>query len=95
MDGIKHGKSIFKAGKLIKIFVDYDSEIRSIKITGDFFLHPEEKIFEIEKGLVGTPANEVAIKEKLQQLLLGADAFGFDAEQLTQAIMAAVKTVGA
>lgn len=90
---IKHGKSIFKAGKLLKVFLEYDESIRSIKITGDFFLHPEEKILEIEKGLVGTPANEAAITERLGQLLSGVDVFGFDAKQLAQAIMAAIKPV--
>jgi lipoate-protein ligase A len=90
MAELKQGKSIFKAGKLLKVFVEFDERIRSIKITGDFFLHPEEIIFEIEKGLVGTDIDERAVKEKLEHLLKDADVFGFDAGQLAQAIMNAI-----
>ncbi|MBM3229095.1 lipoyl synthase [Candidatus Parvarchaeota archaeon] len=85
---IKTGKSVFKAGKLLKVFVEYDNHIRKIKITGDFFLHPEEKIVEIEQGLVGVEANQAAVNQRLSVLLKGIDVFGFDQLQLSQAIAA-------
>ena len=86
---LRRGKSVFKAGKLLRVFAEYDDKIRKIAITGDFFMHPEEGIAGIEKGLVGTPVEEKAVKEKLDSLMTGIQVFGFDAEQLTQAIMAA------
>ncbi len=37
-------------GKLAKVKIDCtDSKISSLQITGDFFIHPEEKIKEIEE----------------------------------------------
>lgn len=88
---VKKGKSVFKAGKLIKVFLDYDDKIQSIKITGDFFVHPEEKIADIEKGLVGTVVDEKKIIEKLVVLLDGVQVFGFDEKQLAHAIMLCVQ----
>ncbi|TAL48203.1 hypothetical protein EPN87_01155 [archaeon] len=46
-------------GKLLRIKVDYSGTINSVKITGDFFLHPEEAINDIEKSLVGAKADDV------------------------------------
>jgi lipoate-protein ligase A len=42
-------------GKLIRVDVTFTSAIESVKITGDFFLHPEDTLIEIEKKLGGTP----------------------------------------
>jgi len=44
---MKNLANIFKAKKLIKISMSYDDKknvIGSIKITGDFFIHPEETL---------------------------------------------------
>ncbi|HIG95456.1 TPA: lipoate--protein ligase family protein [Candidatus Woesearchaeota archaeon] len=41
-------------GKLLKVFLDVkEGRIDTIKITGDFFVHPEEAIEELEKHLCG------------------------------------------
>lgn len=43
-------------GKMLRIEADIkDSVIKRIKITGDFFIHPEEAITEIEDFLTGRP----------------------------------------
>ena len=45
-----------KLGKIVKIRVSYNQEsqlIQTIKITGDFFIHPEEVIEELEQRLCG------------------------------------------
>ena len=59
-------KVIFKAenkikgGKLIRIECEIEEEIlKNIKFTGDFFLHPEEKLSELEDFLQGMKINEV------------------------------------
>ncbi len=42
--------------------------ISEVKITGDFFIYPEEAIDDIEQILIGTPSNEKAIQTNLSQL---------------------------
>ncbi len=40
-------------GKLVRIKVEFqDDKIMSVQVTGDFFIHPEEKIKEIEELFV-------------------------------------------
>ncbi|MEM4389099.1 MAG: lipoate protein ligase C-terminal domain-containing protein [Candidatus Micrarchaeia archaeon] len=90
---MKMGKAVFKAGKLLKVFVEFDELIHRIKITGDFFFYPEEAIAELERALEGTPVNEEEIRRRVEAFLQrpGIEAYGFDAAQLTQAIMAACR----
>ena len=77
------GKSVFKVpqGKLLKVFLDFepaDSRIISVKITGDFFLHPENGIEIVEERLKGKSIAEaesivvLAVKENDLQFF-GAD----------------------
>ena len=40
--------------------------IRWIKITGDFFMHPEEAIEELEAMLTNIPYTEAAVRAKVQ-----------------------------
>lgn len=40
-------------GKLVKAEVDFAHSVNSVKITGDFFLHPEESIEKIERCMRG------------------------------------------
>ena len=53
------GRAVQKveAGKLLKISVEFDDVIDDVKITGDFFLHPEESIKDLEKNLFGLKSN--------------------------------------
>ncbi|HUV24111.1 MAG TPA: hypothetical protein VMW26_01650 [Methanomassiliicoccales archaeon] len=45
-----------KGGKLVRVRLIHDGEmIRSVRITGDFLLHPEETLVDIEMGLFGIP----------------------------------------
>ena len=73
-------------GKLIKIFLETDSgTIRDIRITGDFFMHPEEAIENLEQDLNGTKLSDV--KEKLDRFFTNVDAFGVTADALQYAIL--------
>lgn len=88
---MKTGKSIYKAEKLLRITLEFDSKIQSIRIEGDFFMHPEEKIQELEDLLRGIEPSEDPIREKIREFLgSGVQAFGFDEDSLTLAIMEAV-----
>jgi lipoate-protein ligase A len=50
-------KQKVKEGKVVKVEVDCDELIRNVRITGDFFLHPEDILEEIEKSMVGLERN--------------------------------------
>ncbi|MBI5159118.1 hypothetical protein HY992_03285 [Candidatus Micrarchaeota archaeon] len=88
---LKHGKSILKATKLLKVSVEFDDCIRSIQISGDFFMHPEEKITELEEKLVGTKARDEDVLRVVDVFMNagGVEVFGFTAEDLTKAVLMA------
>lgn len=44
-------------GKLLRIKVKFDSKIKKVDITGDFFAHPENSIEKIEAQLTGLEIN--------------------------------------
>ena len=81
------GKAIYKVkgGKMIKIQLALENKkIKDLRITGDFFLHPEETIEDIEKALRGCSLSKEElvriIKETLtsrRAVLLGASPEDF------------------
>ena len=85
--------NIYKSKKLIKISLEYtDSKIiSSIRITGDFFLYPEETLEQMEASLIGTKMDRNSIKETIEKCLSHSEAFGFDSESLTDAILGCLK----
>lgn len=74
-----------EGGKLIKVQLSIkDDKISYIKITGDFFMHPEELIEELEKALIGCTLNEAEITDSIKRfidekevILLGANPNDF------------------
>ncbi len=65
-NGILKGELKVKNGKLIKCTLEIkDGRIKSIKFTGDFFMHPEEKIEELEERLRDIEFD----KEKLAKII--------------------------
>ena len=88
--------NIYKSKKLIKISLEYtDSKIiSSIRITGDFFLYPEETLDQIEASLIGTKMDRNSIKETIEKCLSHSEAFGFDSESLTEAIIGCLNRDG-
>ena len=86
--------NIFKAKKLIKISMSYDDKknvIDSIKITGDFFIHPEETIETLESNLVDTKLERNEVSKKVEVSLKDSETFGFDVNSMTDAIMGCLK----
>lgn len=57
-------------GKLVRASVDYGWSINEVKLTGDFFLHPEESIEHIEEVFRGIDKN--TSHEKMAQLIKDA-----------------------
>jgi len=68
-------------GKMLKIKLEFQEEmIKSITILGDFFLHPETTIEDIESALIGCkidiPTITMLIQDVLQEsesTLIGAE----------------------
>ena len=86
--------NIFKAKKLIKISMSYDDKknvIDSIKITGDFFIHPEETIEILESNLVDTKLERNEVSKKVEVSLKDSEVFGFDVNSMTDAILGCLK----
>ena len=64
-------KIIYKApnGKLLRLQVSVENGvIKNIKIAGDFYVHPEKAILDIERFLAGKKINN--IKSVLEKFLL-------------------------
>ena len=52
-NGILKGELKVKGGKLIKCTLELDEgKIKRIKITGDFFIYPEDAIEKVDAGLI-------------------------------------------
>lgn len=84
-----------KGGKLLRIKVDYDKKINSAHITGDFFLHPEDSVNQIEALIAGTPVadGEKAIADKIKSYAKTQEIqmIGIDADAIARVVKAAMK----
>ena len=60
----------------MRVEVAYDAQIESVKITGDFFLHPEETLELIQQTIIGCslPLQKNELAEKIDKLLLEQNA---------------------
>lgn len=75
---------------MVEIDIAYNKEsklIQSIKITGDFFIHPEESIEHLEKELCGVKLEKGDLKNKIQSVLNDSQVFGFDVDSLVDVIL--------
>ncbi|NPV75400.1 MAG: hypothetical protein HPY59_03395 [Anaerolineae bacterium] len=86
---LKQGKAIKKipGGKLVRVDVTYSpARLESVKITGDFFLHPEDLLVAMENRLTGAalPLSKPQMASDLQALLdeQGATLIGFSPADL-------------
>ena len=63
-------------GKMVRVEVAYDAQIESVKITGDFFLHPEETLELIQQTIIGSvlPLQKNELVERIDKLLLEQNA---------------------
>ncbi|MBI4043910.1 MAG: hypothetical protein HY393_03850 [Candidatus Diapherotrites archaeon] len=91
------GASVLKVpnGKLVKARVDFVERLERVQITGDFFMHPEEGIANIEQALNGLKANSTSgeLEKAIQRavLLNQMELVGVDAESLARAVQMAVE----
>lgn len=84
-----------QGGKLVKAEVEYGERIRRVKITGDFFIYPEEAIGALEKSIVGAPASssEEELAEKVRNAAeeSGALLIGITPEAVARVVKGAMK----
>jgi lipoate-protein ligase A len=66
------GNAAYKVpgGKLIKVsLIEGNGRIQEIKITGDFFLHPEDSIEDLERALVGRLLQTTKLANIIEELM--------------------------
>lgn len=79
-------------GKLIRIRLGEErNQIRSIKITGDFFLVPEESLGKLETMLVDAPLQETELRVLVDRFFQAtrAQAIGASTDDFVKAILSA------
>ena len=82
-------------GKLVRVSVDYGRSINYAKITGDFFMHPEESITDIENCLRGIDrdAQQEHIAKKIKEVVLsnGIVLVGVTEDAIARVVKEAMK----
>ena len=93
----KTGKASFKVpkGKLVTAEVTYGSNIGRVKLTGDFFIHPEEGISVIESSIDGiaisSDEKDIAIAVQAAIDDNGIQVIGIDAKSIAKVVKMAMK----
>ncbi|WJZ17567.1 putative lipoate-protein ligase A [Corynebacterium guangdongense] len=89
----KHFEVKVPGGKLIVVDVRVeDDQLTATKISGDFFLEPEEAFDRLQTALVGASASEdtEALTARLERALEGAQLHGFSTRDVAVAVRRAV-----
>lgn len=86
-----------KGGKLVQVRVEVDEDkVLKVRITGDFFLHPEEVLEEMEESFVGMGVfeEEEMILESVKKVIEEREAIlvGFTVEGLVRIFKEAVSS---
>jgi len=76
-------------GKFLKISMDFDETISDIVITGDFFVHPEEAIDELQESLKGARTEPEEIRNILEDFFERTEVrmYGISTEGMFNGIM--------
>ncbi len=89
-------KSVYKIpdGKLLKVFLTWDessNQITKVLLQGDFFIHPESGIEEIEKALVGCALSENFMVSSIERVVshFGMELFGVNSQGIAYGILLA------
>lgn len=79
---------------MVKLLAEVEGgRLKGIKITGDFFIHPEESLELLEKELVGrsTEVEELYVTIAAFFQANEVEAFGLDARSLAKALSKACR----
>lgn len=92
MHGVAEEKVI--GGKLLRIKIDLNGVVDKIQISGDFFLHPEDAIREIEGTLFGISAGmeEASISSLLEEEIKsqGIEMIGISSQDIARVLKKAI-----
>lgn len=78
-------------GKLIHVTCEREGKIKDIRITGDFFLIPEESIESLERSLIGITADKSIVERKVMAFFdRGKTLLGATPEDFLYAILLAI-----
>jgi lipoate---protein ligase len=94
---MKNGSATKKipGGKLIRVDAQYSETIERVKITGDFFLDPEETLDRIEEQLTGIPLplDQPALSREIANLLrdVHAELIGAAPEDIIATLAEAIR----
>jgi hypothetical protein len=83
-------------GKLVRIRLEEEQGlIRSVKITGDFFLVPEEGLGKLERMLEDAPLREAELRLLVDRFFrgTGAQGLGVAPDDFVKAILSAKETI--
>ena len=84
-----------KFGKMLRLDVTYTDRIESLKITGDFFLHPEETLDQITSELIGVsvPIQKEILFRKIKYVMESneAEVIGITLEEILNTLEEATK----
>ncbi|MEJ5311315.1 MAG: lipoate protein ligase C-terminal domain-containing protein [Anaerolineae bacterium] len=81
-------------GKLLRVRMSVTEDnppvIQTLRITGDFFMHPEEAIEDLEQLLTGAPLEETVLRECVQTFFAGdVQVVGADVDDFVTALLKA------
>lgn len=92
---IAYSSQKVKEGKIVKVEAEFDEVIKKLKITGDFFLHPEDVLDDIEKSMIGLKKDVKfdTLVLKIHNIARACDAqmIGISPESVASVIMEALK----
>jgi hypothetical protein len=84
-------RNILKAGKLIRADIDTDKDsdgrIKYLKLSGDFFMHPEDTLEKIENALIECPMNEEDIIKKVKTATKSSQMIGITTDDIAKVIL--------
>jgi len=79
-----------KFGKLLRIEATFDETINALKITGDFFMHPEDTLEEIVSGIIGmqVPIQKEEMTKKINSIIdqYQAELIGISTEDIVNTL---------
>ncbi len=89
-NGILKGELKVKGGKLLRCSIEIENgKIKRARITGDFFMHPEEKIDDFEKMLEGVEYDADALNKKINKFFEEVSIIGAEPSDFVKLIMQA------
>ncbi len=92
MSGFLSADYKVKGGKLLRVRlrVGEDACIAEIRITGDFFMHPEEALEALEQALLGAPLTPEGLRPRVETFFAGdVQVIGAGVDDFVQLLLVA------